>query len=56
MLESLAETLRQSLQHVSLLAYLLAFAGGALTGFNPCPGPAAGAAWPSPACSCWAWP
>lgn len=36
MLESLADSLRQSLQHVSLLAYLLAFAGGALTGFNPC--------------------
>lgn len=36
MLESLADSLRQSLQHVSLPAHLLAFAGGALTGFNPC--------------------
>jgi len=36
MLESLAASLERSLQHVSLWAYLLAFAGGALTGFNPC--------------------
>ena len=36
MLETLTQSLEQSLGQVSLGTYLLVFLGGALTGFNPC--------------------
>lgn len=36
MLENIAQSVSQAVQHTSLLAYFLVFLGGLLTGFSPC--------------------